>query len=382
MGVRRAARVSLSLFLVALWASVATGPVSASPSRWAVCGEWRHVPVDDGRGSVTDVAVASPTEAWAITDYGYEVFNRSYVYRWKGTRWARVRIPKPATSDTPFWSLEALAVVSPTNVWAVGFERRAATGFVRPITARWNGQRWRWVHVGIPNLRGELDGAAVVPGTHRVWAVGHDASRRYERRSTFVLLWNGHEWRHVASPSPGAWSQFSDVVSVGGATWAVGTVDPSGGPKRLLAAKWTGGGWAVRFGPRGSIAAVDGARRQALWAVGRTRVAGSPQGLIARWNGSRWAVARRFDRVDGLTDIVAPAANDAWSVGNTFVRADQADRPFVLHRGSGRWRIDWAPNIRGTFTAIDGTPHNLWTLRAYHQPTMTEIPDFDAFHRC
>src|SRR5512132_446136 len=91
--------VPLMVVLVALGGD----PVSASPGRWAVCGEWRHVPVDDGRGSVTDVAVVSPTEAWAITDYGYEVFNRSYVYRWKGTRWSRVRIPQPATGDVPFW---------------------------------------------------------------------------------------------------------------------------------------------------------------------------------------------------------------------------------------------------------------------------------------
>ena len=69
MGVRRAARVSLCLILVTLCAFAATAPVSASPTRWAVCGGWRYVPVEDGRGSVTDVAVVSPTEAWAITEY-------------------------------------------------------------------------------------------------------------------------------------------------------------------------------------------------------------------------------------------------------------------------------------------------------------------------
>jgi hypothetical protein len=379
MAFRPAARVLLVLFLVSLvYLAVGGDVAAASPRRWAVCGEWRHVPVDDGRGRVTDVAVVSPTEAWAITDYGYESFNRSYVYRWKGTRWSRVGIPKPSTSDTPFWSLEALTVVSPTEVWAVGFERRYTTGFVRPITARWNGTRWRWVHVAVPNLGGTLEGAAVIPGTHQVWAVGQTGRHPH----TFALRWNGSTWRHVRSPSPGTWSVFSDVTSAGGAIWAVGTVHPSGGPTRMLAAKRTGRGWIVRLGPRGVIAAVDGSSRTSLWAVGRTRVAGSPEGMIAHWNGQGWVLARRFDRVDGLTDVVTPATSDAWAVGNTFVKADQQDRPFVLHRGSGRWRIDWAPNIRGTLTAIDGTPHNLWAPRAFHEPVTAELASFNTYHRC
>jgi hypothetical protein len=374
--------VGVSTLLMGLIPVVEASPALGASARWATCGEWSHVPVTDGRGSVTDVAVVSPTDAWVITDYGYESFNRSYIYRWRGTRWSRVRIPPPSTGDVPFWSLEALAVVTPSEIWAVGFELRYTTGSIRPITARWNGRRWRWVHVRIPRLHGNLQGAAAVPGTHRVWAVGHEASKGHGDRETFVLLWNGQAWRRVESPHPGRWSEFVDVTSVGGATWALGSVHPAGRRSRLLAAKWTGGGWAVRTGPRGRIAALDGARRRSLWAVGRTRVGGSSKGLIAHWNGESWVVARRLDRVDSLGDVAAPGASDVWAVGNSRVKASGLVQPVVLHRRAGGWRFDRFPDVRGSLTTIDGTPHNLWTLRTYHAPATAEIPSFDAYHRC
>lgn len=271
---RGAAVLARMALVIALLATTSLSTTARERSnnpeeRWPVCGEWRGVPVDGGSGDVNDIAVVSSTDAWIIVDEGYEFFNRSFIYRWDGLRWSKVAIPEPTTGDIPFWELTALGVVSPTEIWAVGYEVRYDTQATRPISARWNGRRWRWVHIETPHLRAQLQGLAVVPGTHRLWAVGftHPGSHHEDRR-TFVLVWNGMEWRRVRSPSPGRWSEYLDVVSVGGSTWAVGTMKPEGSAARLLASKWTGHGWTVHQGPRGYVEAVDGLGARDLWAVG------------------------------------------------------------------------------------------------------------------
>jgi hypothetical protein len=197
-----------------------------------------------------------------------------------------------------------------------------------------------------------------------------------------VLLWNGERWRRVASPDPGVWSEFVDVVSVDGATWAMGTFKPEGGAPHMLASKWTGSAWTVRTGPRGWAEAVDGLGRRALWAVGwspSNRV--TSKALIARWDGSSWSLARRLDRVEVLVDIEVAGPGSSWAVGNTWVRSEQSSRPFIVRRSDGRWRVDFAPDIHGRMTAIGGTPNNLWTFRA-DNPDLAEFAIFDSYHRC
>ncbi len=84
-------------------------------------------PLPGGFGHVTDIDVVSPNDAWAISDYGYEVFNESHVYRWTGLRWSEVRFPRPHTGDVESWVLSAVEAVSPTEVWVVG-SRPSTTG--------------------------------------------------------------------------------------------------------------------------------------------------------------------------------------------------------------------------------------------------------------
>ena len=103
-----------TLMAVLVGAEPAAAGSGGSP-RWPVCGAWRPVAVPGGGlGSVTDVAVVSPTDAWAISDHGYESWNESHVYRWTGLRWTEVRFPIRPSPDR-FWVLTAIAAVTATE---------------------------------------------------------------------------------------------------------------------------------------------------------------------------------------------------------------------------------------------------------------------------
>ena len=100
----------------------------------------------------------------------------------------------------------------------------------------------------------------------------------------------------------------------------------------MLASRWTGDGWTVRSGPVGRLVAVDGIRGGRTWAVGTTpERSGYGRGLIVRWDGARWSLARRLNRTSELRDIVVTSGSDAWAVG----RQGRNARPFVVRRHGG-----------------------------------------------
>ena len=369
--------ISVVLLAVSGIAPASAGMRGAEPAgRWPVCGEWRKVasPRGGGLGSAEGIAVISPYEAWIITDYAVAGAHESHVYRWGGVRWSEVAFPTPRhLGDYPYWELRAIEAVAPNEVWAVGY-RGADPTQTHPVSARWDGTRWRLVPIGIPGLRGSLDGLTVVPGTSQLWAVGSAGDR------LLALRWDGRAWHRTPTPRLRAYSSYTDVVTtLGGATWAVGVTLESEG--RMLLSRWTGHDWTLRRGPPGGLTGIDGLTADSLWAVGRNQPKGSgrARAIIMRRDAGGWSVARRFDRVEGLTAIEVASPTDAWAVGNTWVRASRTSRPFVLRRSGGRWRIDWAPDHpKGELTTIGGTPNNLWT---FLWPS-GDLGSFVPYHRC
>lgn len=365
------ALVVASLTLIGGAPSFARG---AEPGgRWPVCGRWREVAVPRGGtlGSVRDVAVVSPNEAWIVTDYGEAGGNESHVYRWDGTRWSEVPFPTPRHErDHPYWALTAIETIAPHEVWAVGYRGLDRS---HPISARWDGTRWRLVPIGLSGLQGGLEALTAIPGTAQLWAVG------WGRARPLALRWDGASWHLTPTPHRDGPTTFMDVVATaGGATWAVGSV--AAPRSHVLVSRWVGDAWTARLGPPGELTGIDGLTADSLWAVGWTRTSGSVRGrgIIMRRDARGWVVARRLDRVEELTAIEVVSPTDAWAVGDTWVEAVQTPRPFVLRRRGTRWRIDWAPRLDGGLSAIGGTPHDLWTFLG----PLSELGTFVPYHRC
>ena len=191
MGVSRVSALMLVLAMVASPLQGAWGS-GTPPSRWAVCGEWRSVEPRFQGFTPEAIAVVSPYEAWLV---GGPIYSSGppIALRWDGMAWVRTRVPLPKGGDRG--SLNAVAVVAPNDVWAVGWSYGSAA--MTPFTVHWDGTAWHRVSTGLPDLQGSLEGLAVITGTHRLWAVGY---RGGALQRTLILRWNGATWRRVQSP--------------------------------------------------------------------------------------------------------------------------------------------------------------------------------------
>ena len=384
---RRTLPVLAALVMLGMQPSV---DAAEEPStRWAVCGDWREVPVPGdklypgGFGAVTDVDIVSPSEAWAITDDGYESHNEGHIYHWGGQRWSEVPFPTPDSGSAgwEFWELDDIEVVSPTEAWVVGYKLMAPDRHPsRPIVGRWNGSRWRIVPTGVW-VHGSLSAVMAVPGTHRLLAVGV-RNEPGGRQTTLIVRWNGRAWHRVSSPDPGVSSEFADVVAAGSHLWAIGTGRRAGEAERVLASRMTPDGWTVRWGPRGHVEAADAVSSGEMWAVGSTRAGSREHGLVVKWNGRDWVLARRFDRIDRFEDVVVPTSGAVWAVGGAFDQDLNASRPYIVRRVGANWQIDWTRKSDGRVTAVDGTPHNLWAFLTYPPVPYAEAWRFTSLHRC
>jgi hypothetical protein len=352
----------------------------ASSSRWAVCGEWRSVEPRFQRFTPEAVAVVSPYDAWLVGGPVYS-WGPPIALRWDGMRWVRTQVPLPKRAESG--SLNAIAVVSPTDVWAVGWSH-GRTGTV-PFTVHWDGSAWHRVSVGLPGLRGSLEGLAVIPGTHRLWAVGN-RWRSIER--TLILSWDGQAWRRIRSLDPSDHGNLlHDVAVVGRAVWAVGERQ---GPdtEATLIERWNGHAWKLVRAPNPGrtettvIRAVAGLSPHEVWAVGYYSAPGArgEHGLILRWDGRRWSVARKLDGSSALYDVVVVSPNDAWAVGRYGVRDEV---PLVVRRHGSRWARSPGPRPgldHGTFfVGIDGTQNNLWAALRIE---LFEGSYTSTYHRC
>lgn len=151
-----------------------------------------------------DIATAGSGSAWAVS------FSKAK--HWNGTAW----------TDTPIGiKPRALAAVSPTSAWAVGW----ADG--QPATAHWNGRSW--TTVPFPKIDGIVrsEVAPTLRGVYAasdddVWAVGSvrvaDQTGKKVSRS-LLAHWNGVRWTNVLG-TPG--TTLNEVASDGaGGIWVL-----------------------------------------------------------------------------------------------------------------------------------------------------------------
>jgi len=372
----------VSLFLTMVLFVVASVPASAGrgdaapPGRWPVCGEWRQVGSTDF-SSPRDVAVVSPTEAWALGVH-VDMFSTSDVLHWTGWAWQEVPFPTPA-GDPRGVELNALAVVSPDEVWVVGEVYDPDWG-PRPLSARWDGERWQLVPIGLPTVHQGLTGVAVEPGTSTLLAVGAlHWGAVYGKQHTLVLRWLGDRWVRVPSPKVGRASGFADVVATGSSAWMVGAFKP--GTARLndhvLAARLLDDRWTVFRGGPGSLEAVDALTPDLVWAVGPGKDVTPQRGIVMRWSGGTWTTVRRLSGGSALLDVTVASPAETWAVG--YRGGQYPGRTLVMRRHGSTWRHSPFPDSRGWITAIDGTPHNLWTFRRH---VVIDSAHSRSYHRC
>src|SRR5262249_28134816 len=110
-------------------------------------------------------------------------------------------VPSPSVG-TAGSGLNAVAVVSASDVWAVGFSTLFNTGVRQTLTEQWNGTSWNVVaSPDVGTNSNVLTAVAVVSATD-IWAVGYSTAASGVQQ-TLTEHWNGTSWNVVASPNVG-----------------------------------------------------------------------------------------------------------------------------------------------------------------------------------
>ncbi len=319
------------LMLAAAVAGLA--PASASA---ATCETWGgSPPVSPGTSEnrLQAVAVLSACNAWAVGTTSDGGAEQTLTEHWDGASWTVVPSPSPGSSNF----LGSVRAASPTSVWAVGDFSNG--GSDQPLILHWDGTAWTQQAISSPS-NGDLNGVRVV-SQDDVWAVGSTFQDSTEQ--TLILHWDGTAWARVTSPNPGIDNILFGVAATSHTdAWAVGDI-------------------------QNSINARDRSRGAGQLATG------SQQALILHWNGTTWARVKILSgSIPGVLNAVgASAPGNAWAVGVTST-GSQGVQTIALHWDGQSWTRVATPRFSasgGSNPFLNGvtvtSPSNAWAVGSF-----------------
>jgi hypothetical protein len=242
-------------------------------SKWTVISS----PNETGADASTLVAVAalSSNDVWAVGNY--KVFNQyqwdTLIEHWDGTKWSIVNSPNVPGADKNF--LYAVAVLSPKDVWAVGYSEGGTGGATDvPLIEHFDGQSWKIVPSVYPSPSpfNALYGIAAL-SANNIWAVGY-ANENSQGKNGQALIehWDGTRWKLVNSPIAGNATLLYSVTAISNTDiWAVGYIQTSNVQFLPITEHWNGTSWSVVTPPDpGKVAQLFSTTTAngRVWAVG------------------------------------------------------------------------------------------------------------------
>ncbi|HVB23347.1 MAG TPA: hypothetical protein VNG51_15510 [Ktedonobacteraceae bacterium] len=334
------------------------GVASAAAIPTANCGQWNIAlsPNVATSNVLTAVAAVSTTNVWAVGySEGTKLKPEPLIENWNGKTWNVVTNP----SFTSGGALYGITVVSATDIWAVGTEYKTHLPNGKGLTEHWNGTQWSVI--GNPGHSGSgsvFYGVTAISSTN-VWAVGeYYANITKTKFYTFSEQWNGTKWSIVTTPAPKV-SAFTGVSAVtSGDMWAVGY---SGGGKpnvSTLTQHWNGATWNIVGSPNvGAISRLNGVAAVTtgnVWAVGESGGTGAQNALIENWNGATWSVSSNPGSTNGtiLNGVTALSASDVWAVGQTT--SSGVTQTFTEQWNGTQWSIVSSPNVGTLNNELNG----------------------------
>jgi hypothetical protein len=178
----------------------------------------------------------------------------------------------------------------------------------------------------------------------------------------------------LAVTATGTNGGFGDVTAVSGSDgWAVGSGNLDGMVQRYNGTRWTrvttpslldGSTTAI-----GGLSGVDATSASNALAVGSRSDLGTSTGVALRWNGTSWsrlAVPATADPNTDLMGVKAFSATDAWAIGESWSSGGSRRSTVALHYNGTSW-TQFATPSPGTrnndVTAIDGSAaDDVWAV--------------------
>lgn len=358
-------------------------PVGAAAAASLTCnGSWQIVPSpnagSDPYNQLNGVAVVSPSNIWAVgASTNATPVTGTLTEHWNGHRWRIVRSPGIAGASQSYFAA-VTAVPGTSQLWATGVS--VTGGAQSTLTERWGGKRWRVVPSPNVGTVGNSLSAVMALSAKDVWATGA-WSDGPSSSSALIEHWNGRKWRVVSSPPVAGHVNLVGLTRVTGTKtlWAGG-----GSGSSTLAERFSGGAWHVVASPGGATFYGISARTgKDVWGVGST---GTPMTLTEHWNGARWSIVTSPDpgsALDVLFSVaLVPGNKAAWAVGEEGSSGTTFQT--LVERWSGRsWKVVASPNVTAHQNFLRGvatTGTQAWAVGSSTSPAA--ITDTLIEHYC
>jgi hypothetical protein len=260
------------------------------------------------------IASLSSSDAWAVGYMNDNNLNesRTLTMHWDGGAWTVVKSPNPGSIPSCTGSntgnfINAVSMIAANDVWAVGFSF-TCSGPLKPMALHWDGVQWNVVPT--PKLI-SVDNAALngvlALASNNVYAVGyHPASNGAVK--TLIEHWDGTSWKVMASPNANQTGNF---------LWALSATSPTD-----------------------------------IWAVGDRVAPNIPvKTLVEHFDGTKWTIVPSPNPVGNgdlsanvLSSVQAVSPTDVTAVG--FIRDSAAQRTLTLieHWDGTQWKVVPSPN--------------------------------------
>ncbi len=321
--------------------------------------------------SLSAVAGSSATDIWAVgmignTGDSLTPPSQTLTEHFNGSSWSIVNAPDAYLgSSQGSDDLSGVAVLSPSNAWAVGTAAWNSSlaidsSFTMGLVEHWDGTRWNVVTLPspVPSLTAaawsilnsptaalptqaigswSLSGIDALSASN-IWVVGSETpnvTTTLSEPRTLVEHWNGSTWNIVPTPDLTLNEPMFDnsrratdsLTAITGTSsdnlWAVGGALPQG----TLTLHWDGSSWKIIPSPTtGNVRSYGNATPltsaaatgSAVWSVGA---------VLMEWNGAEWKPMYTVNgqQYGNLTGVAAPNSADLWAVGNEA----------ILHRHCG-----------------------------------------------
>jgi hypothetical protein len=296
-----------------VWAVGTTADYSApQPSTAALIehwdgSAWSISPSPQFTGTHMGGVAAFPNDAWAVGDC--DCFtpgpHQPLLLHWDGFSWSLTGV---AAITVPSGGIRDVAMPGPGDAWLVGTYLPAGN-LAQPLAMRWNGESWDVSPMPTFPARASLQGLAAISPTD-IWAVGE-----LDGRTPLFMHWDGTAWTQFNNPTAVSGVLYRASAVSATDIWAVGYLtDGSGLP---LTMHYNGTSWSVVPTPlqccNHELTDVQAISSNDVWAVTRS--------AFIHWDGSTWnyvtPVSPPPNTAYFLQGLGGAASTDLWAVGNT-----------------------------------------------------------------
>jgi hypothetical protein len=340
-----------------------SGPTTIVDGTWKIVSS-PNVGTGTYGNQLNAVAVVSANDVWAVGFSPHpsgtpQYIRQTLIEHWNGSNWSVVPSPNPAGKT--YVVLNGVDAVSASDIWAVGHSGDPSSIPLQTLTMHWNGKSWSIIPSPSPGTyNGNVLTAVSAISSNDVWAVGwYQSGQTGQEGGALTMHWDGISWTVV--PNPSRWTLHGVAAISSNDVWAVGE-------QSIL--HWNGTSWSnVSFPlpPNEAyriLRGISATSASDIWAVGYAQWSyfdGNRYApLTYHWDGTRWNLIPNAGGLDELlSSVTAIAPNDAWAVG---------DNGQTQHWNGADWSRVAAPypGLGGRFNGVAAaSARDVWAVGSY-----------------